>query len=73
MLSRSFEFYKPDANTGDLHVSSSYFENKDDLGKHEEGAYPNTIDQLYSSCLNQYIAVDTLKTMFILKEIKKTF
>lgn len=61
VLSRSFEFYKPDPNTGELNVSSSYFENKDDLGKHEEGALPRTIDQLYTSCLSQYIIADIVE------------
>lgn len=59
VFSRSYKFLKPNPNTGELYVSNSYIEKKDDIGKHEDGALPKTIDQLYASCISEYIIADT--------------
>lgn len=45
-------------NAGQRTVIDSYTETELEVGTHEKGARPLTIDQLYSSCIGEYLVVD---------------
>lgn len=59
VISRHYEAYVISEEDGKKNTTFSYAEeSKKDLGKHSEGAAPVTIDELYRSCLAQYLIAD---------------
>lgn len=58
VVSRVYQSYMMDGGTGEITFTESYTENEATLGSHQEGASPVTIDDLYNSCLSEYLTVD---------------
>lgn len=65
VVSRSFESYSiyDESNNYLSHenrlITSSYTETPETIGTHDRGASPLTIDEVYNTCLNDYLFVDT--------------
>lgn len=52
-------FERREENGGQIEeITESYHEMSEDLGTHEEGAEPLTIDELYQICIARYLSVD---------------
>lgn len=61
VTSRAYhEFITNDTN-GQREIIDTYTESRADLGSHEKGANPLTIDDLYNSCASEYLSVDKEK------------
>lgn len=59
VISRYFEAYLVSENDGTKEVLYTYREeSKNELGSHQEGALPLTMDELYRSCVSQYLIAD---------------
>jgi hypothetical protein len=58
VASRSYQQFKTDGTNGQREIIDSYSETKVELGSHEKGATPFTIDELYDSCASEYLIVD---------------
>jgi len=70
VTSRIYQEFSTDEQTGERVITDSYTENENDLGNHEKGAIPLTIDELYSSCAGDYLIVDEEKnTLYFETEI----
>ncbi len=53
------EFYIDDLTGERIMMSSnSYTESANEIGSNENGALPLTVDELYNSCVNDYLIVD---------------
>jgi hypothetical protein len=59
VTSRVYEHFKTDESNGRGDLIEFYSETIADLGVHKSGALPKTIDELYSSCYNNYLTVDS--------------
>ena len=57
-VSRAFEAYQLDETNGNKIISDSYFENAENLNTHENGFATLTMDDLYNSCLEDYLSVN---------------
>ena len=57
-VSRNYVAYVRDQNSGEEEVTDSYLEAGAELGSHEIGARPLTIDELYETCVAQFLSVD---------------
>jgi len=55
---RIYQEFSPDEVTGEQVIVTSYSEDYQSLGRHERGAAPWTIDELYSSCASDFLTVD---------------
>ncbi|MFI0428015.1 hypothetical protein [Mariniflexile sp. HMF6888] len=55
-----YSLYDEDTYLGyeNRQILESYTENTEALGSNESGANPFTIDELYSTCINNYLSVD---------------
>lgn len=58
VTSRIYQEFKINEVNGQREVIDSYIETNVDLGIHEKGAKPMTIDELYDSCASKYTIVD---------------
>ena len=58
VTSRVYQEFKTNETNGQQEIIDSYTETKINLGSHEKGAIPLTIDDLYNSCANEYLKVD---------------
>lgn len=59
VTSRFYEAFEIDQNDGTKTILYSYVEeSKKELGSHPEGALPVTMDELYRSCISQYLIAD---------------
>ena len=59
VISRHYEAFEISEEDGVKTITFSYAEEfKKDLGKHPDGAEPVTMDQLYRSCVAQYLIAD---------------
>lgn len=54
---RSYQQFIID-NTGQRTIIDSYTETTSEVGTHQKGARPLTIDELYSSCLGEFLIAD---------------
>lgn len=61
VVQRTCKAYKTDGKTGVKKIKFSYSENEQEIGNNKWGALPRTIDQLYNSCIEKYLIVDTAK------------
>ena len=61
VTSRTYKEYKQNQTNGKRELIASYTETKADLGSHEQGAKPLTIDELYDTCASDYLIVDKTK------------
>ncbi|WP_150936197.1 hypothetical protein [Pseudotamlana haliotis] len=57
--SRFYEEYEINETNGEKEVINTYLEEGTDLGSHEAGAEILTIDELYNTCLSDYLIVDS--------------
>lgn len=57
-MSRAYQEFTTDETTGEQEITETYSETKSNLGTHEKGAKPLTIDELYESCAGEYLIVD---------------
>lgn len=58
VTSRVYEAFEIDGQSGTRTIVDTYTENSDELGSHESGAKPLTIDELYTSCASDYLIID---------------
>lgn len=58
VISRSYEAYRYDEVNGDKIITESYEENQENLNSNDSGSPTLTIDQLYDSCINDYLVVN---------------
>ncbi len=58
VTTRNYREFNTDEQTGERVTTGSYTENENELGSHEKGAAPFTIDELYNSCARDYFVVD---------------
>lgn len=70
VTSRVYEHFKTDGTNGRGEIIDSYSETAANLGVHENGALPITIDALYSTCASEYLTVDvTNNTIYFETEL----
>lgn len=55
---RSYEAFRYDPSNAHKEIIDSYHESKTDLGIHEKGAKPLTIDELYETCARDYLVAN---------------
>lgn len=58
VISRLFHTFIISDEDGTKTLTFVYSEDRESLGTHEEGALPVTIDELYKTCLSQYLIAD---------------
>jgi hypothetical protein len=58
VTSRIYEHFQTNETNGQRKIMDSYSETIDNLGVHENGARPITIDELYNNCSSEYLTVD---------------
>lgn len=58
VTSRIYQEFETNATNGQHEIIDTFTETEDDLGSHEKGATPLTIDDLYNSCAGEYLIVD---------------
>lgn len=58
VVSRVYQSFTIDGETGERLITDTYSENEAALGTNQEGAAPLTIDELYDSCVSEYLVVD---------------
>ncbi len=58
VTSRIYQEFRINETNGEREVVDIYSETKVDLGIHEKGAAPATIDELYNSCASEYLIAD---------------
>ncbi len=58
VVSRIYQEYHVDYPNNPHEIIDTYLETKNDLGTHDKGAAPMTIDELYASCASDYLVVD---------------
>ncbi len=58
VTSRIYQEFETNETNGQHEIIDSYSETKVDLGIHEKGAKPLTIDELYNTCASEYLIVD---------------
>ena len=58
VTSRTYQAFKTNKTNGQKEIVDSYFETQDKLGSHESGAAVMTIDELYDTCVKDYLVVD---------------
>jgi hypothetical protein len=58
VTSRVYEHFKTNESNGRGALIDTYSESIDNLGVHESGALPKTIDELYNTCSSDYLTVD---------------
>jgi len=58
VTSRVYQEFKTNETNGQREIIATYAETKTNLGSHEKGASPLTIDDLYNSCVSEYLVVD---------------
>lgn len=63
VTARVYEEFTINDTTGARVIADSYTETAADLGSHEKGAPPLTIDELYDSCAKKYLTVDDKKNI----------
>ncbi len=61
VAARIYQEFSTNEQTGEREITDSYTENWDDVGDHEKGASPLTIDELYNSCAGEYLVIDEEK------------
>ena len=61
VVSRDFEEFRINFSTQQNEIIETYSESFDELGSHEKGATPRTIDELYNSCAKKYLKVNKKK------------
>ncbi|TXD53220.1 MULTISPECIES: hypothetical protein [unclassified Polaribacter] len=66
VISRVYEHFKTNETNGRVEIIDSYSETTSNLGVHEKGAVPITIDALYSTCASDYLTVDVQNNTIIL-------
>ena len=59
VVERIFEKFRYLESNGEKEIIDSYFENIENLGTHDKGALPKTIDALYNSCASEYLMVNS--------------
>ena len=73
VTARSYQEFSINDSTGQKETQAIYSETKSDLGSHQKGAKPLTIDELYESCAKEYLIVDTDdNTLFFDTELNGT-
>jgi hypothetical protein len=55
---RSYEAFRYDQPNGQKEIIDSYHEDETNVGSHEEGAKPLTIDELYETCARDYLVAN---------------
>lgn len=55
---RKYESFQLNHKTNKTSIKESWVETGDEIGKHDEGNEPLTIDQLYGLCIGKYLKVD---------------
>ncbi|GAB2770700.1 hypothetical protein [Salinimicrobium soli] len=58
VLTRSYEQFMISEEDGSRTVLFSFTEDQNSLGSNSEGAPPKTIDELYETCLRDYMSID---------------
>jgi hypothetical protein len=58
VTSRVYTAFKIDGSNGQKEILDTYTETIAELGSHNKGAAPLTIDDLYNSCAGEYLKVD---------------
>ena len=58
VTSRKYQSFSYNDMTGEREVTFSYSETASNLGSNQEGAAPLTIDEMYGTCVSQYLVVD---------------
>lgn len=59
VTSRTYQEFKTNETDRKREIIDIYTETKTNLGSHEEGASPLTIDDLYHSCASEYLTIDS--------------
>ena len=67
VVSRAYEAYRVDGNTGEKNVTESWTEVGAEVGSHEAGAAPRTVDDLYRVCRSEVLAQSPLENDFYLE------
>jgi len=58
VISRVFEAYQLDETKGSTIITDSYFETSETLNTNENGFATRTIDDLYDTCIEDYLSVN---------------
>lgn len=58
VTSRTYQGFITNEANGQKEIIETYTETLTNLGSHEKGASPLTIDDLYNSCASEYLTVD---------------
>lgn len=58
VISRLYEEFLINEANGQIEILDFYLEDESDLGSNERGAKILTIDQLYDSCISEYLVAD---------------
>jgi len=61
VTSRVYKEFNTNETNGQQEIIDTYTETKTNIGSHEKGANPLTIDDLYNSCASEYLIVDNGK------------
>lgn len=59
VISRAYKEIEANEANGEQKTTEIYSETRTNLGSHEKGASPLTIDDLYNSCAREYLTADT--------------
>ncbi|BDD05193.1 hypothetical protein [Aureibacter tunicatorum] len=59
VVERNYQEYTRDLNTNEKNIVEEYNEKGASVGSHEKGFSPLTIDELYETCLQDYLEVDS--------------
>jgi len=59
VVERNYEVYNFIDENGEKEIIDSYIENVENIGTHQEGALPKTIDELYNTCAGDYLIVNS--------------
>ena len=58
VISRKYQSFSYNDMTGEREVTFSYSETASNLGSNQQGVAPWTVDEMYGTCVSQYLAVD---------------
>ncbi|WP_396601307.1 hypothetical protein [Algibacter sp. R77976] len=58
VISRAYEAFQFDESNGSKIITDSYLETSKDLNTHENGFATLTMDELYNSCIENYLSVN---------------
>lgn len=67
VVARNYRAFTINSQTQEHITTATYSENENNLGSHNEGVLPRTIDELYTTCANEYLVVDPNENQIFFK------